>query len=97
MHKYEIEERRRKVATLLAQSMTETEIANELKADHFISQCKQRIGKTFKLIWIGNKKFHVEDIDIDIVYKTFGKGEPILLVSDASCGINISSPPLYED
>ena len=33
MHKYEIEERRRKVATLLAQSMTETEIAQELKVD----------------------------------------------------------------
>ncbi len=31
MHKYEIEERRRKVATLLAQSITETEIAHELK------------------------------------------------------------------
>ena len=33
MHKYEIEERRRKVATLLAQSMTETEIVQELKVD----------------------------------------------------------------
>ena len=33
MHKYEIEERRRKVATLLAQSMTETEIADELNVD----------------------------------------------------------------
>jgi hypothetical protein len=31
LHKYEIEERRRKVATLLAQSITETEIAHELK------------------------------------------------------------------
>ena len=31
MHKYEIEERRRKVATLLAQSITETEIGHELK------------------------------------------------------------------
>ena len=33
MHKYEIEERRRKVATLLAQSMTETEIADESNVD----------------------------------------------------------------
>jgi DNA-binding NarL/FixJ family response regulator len=33
LHKYEIEERRWKVATLLAQSMTETEIAQELKVD----------------------------------------------------------------
>ena len=33
MHKYEIEERRRKVATLLAPSMTETEIAQESKVD----------------------------------------------------------------
>jgi hypothetical protein len=33
LHKYEIEERRRKVATLLAQSMTETEIADELNVD----------------------------------------------------------------
>ena len=33
MHKYEIEERRRKVASLLAQSMTETEIAQELEVD----------------------------------------------------------------
>jgi DNA-directed RNA polymerase specialized sigma subunit len=30
-HKFEIEDRRREVATLLAQSMTETEIAHELK------------------------------------------------------------------
>jgi len=30
LHKYEIEERRRKVTTLLAQSMNETEIAYEL-------------------------------------------------------------------
>ena len=29
MHKYEIDQRRRKVATLLAQSMNEIEIANE--------------------------------------------------------------------
>ena len=33
MHKYEIEERRRKVATLLAQSMNETEIALELNVN----------------------------------------------------------------
>ena len=32
-HKFKIEDRRRKVATLLAQSMTETEIALELKVD----------------------------------------------------------------
>ena len=33
MHKFEIEDRRRKVATLLAQSMTEAEIAFELEVD----------------------------------------------------------------
>jgi IS30 family transposase len=33
MHKYEIEERRRKVVSLLAQSMTETGIAQELEVD----------------------------------------------------------------
>jgi hypothetical protein len=32
-HKFKIEERRRKVASLLAQSMTETEIGQELKVD----------------------------------------------------------------
>ena len=32
-HNFKIEDRRRKVATLLAQSMTETEIAYELKID----------------------------------------------------------------
>jgi IS30 family transposase len=32
-HKFKIEERRRKVASLLAQSMTETEIAQELNVD----------------------------------------------------------------
>ncbi len=32
-HKFKVEDRRRKVATLLAQSMTETEIAQELKVD----------------------------------------------------------------
>ena len=33
MHKYKIEDRRRRVASLLAQSMTETEIAKKLKVD----------------------------------------------------------------
>ena len=33
MHKYKIEDRRRRVASLLAQSMTETEIAKELNVD----------------------------------------------------------------
>ena len=33
-HNFKIEDRRRKVATLLAQSMTESEIAHELKVDH---------------------------------------------------------------
>ena len=32
-HKFKIEDRRREVATLLAQAMTETEIAQELKVD----------------------------------------------------------------
>ncbi|MGA9844382.1 MAG: hypothetical protein WBQ25_18935, partial [Nitrososphaeraceae archaeon] len=32
-HKFKIEDRRKKVATLLAQSMTETEVALELKVD----------------------------------------------------------------
>lgn len=33
MHKYKIEDRRRRVASLLAQSMTETEIAEKLEVD----------------------------------------------------------------
>ena len=33
MHKYKIEDRRRRVASLLAQSMSETEIAKKLKVD----------------------------------------------------------------
>ena len=33
VHKYKIENRRRRVASLLAQSMTETEIAKKLKVD----------------------------------------------------------------
>ena len=33
MHNFKIEERRKKVSSLLAQSMTETEIAHELKVD----------------------------------------------------------------
>jgi DNA-binding transcriptional ArsR family regulator len=33
LHKYRIEDRRRRVASLLAQSMTETEIAKKLKVD----------------------------------------------------------------
>jgi IS30 family transposase len=33
VHKYKIEDRRRRVASLLAQSMTETEISKKLKVD----------------------------------------------------------------
>ena len=33
MHKYKLEDRRRRVTSLLAQSMTETEIAEKLKVD----------------------------------------------------------------
>ena len=33
VHKYKIEDRRRKVASVLAQSMTETEIAEQLNVD----------------------------------------------------------------
>ena len=41
-HNFKIEDRRRKVATLLAQSMTETEIAQKLKVDQ--STIKSSIG-----------------------------------------------------
>jgi len=37
-HKFKIEDRRRKVATLLAQAMTETEIAPELKRSIYYRQ-----------------------------------------------------------
>gem|GEM_PF-3082530 len=37
-HKFKIEDRRRKVATLLAQAMTETEIAHELKRSIYYRQ-----------------------------------------------------------
>jgi DNA-binding NarL/FixJ family response regulator len=47
-NKFEIEERRREVASLLAQSMSETEIAQELEVDQFTGLLHHNIGNLEK-------------------------------------------------
>lgn len=62
MHKYEIEERRRKVATLLAQSMTETEIAQELKVD------QSTISRDIKALKALSQRFVFDLVKSDLAY-----------------------------
>ena len=62
MHKYEIEERRRKVATLLAQSMTETEIALELKVD------QSTISRDIKVLKALSQQFVFDLAKSDLAY-----------------------------
>ena len=62
MHKYEIEERRRKVATLLAQSMTETEIAFELKVD------QSTISRDIKILKVLSQQFVFDLAKSDLAY-----------------------------
>jgi DNA-binding transcriptional ArsR family regulator len=62
LHKYEIEERRRKVATLLAQSMNETEIACELKVD------QSTISRDIKALKEMSQKFVFDLAKSDLAY-----------------------------
>ena len=62
MHKYEIEERRRKVATLLAQSMNETEIALELKVD------QSTISRDVKALKALSQRFVFDLAKSDLAY-----------------------------
>jgi uncharacterized protein YerC len=62
LHKYEIEERRRKVATLLAQSMTETEIAPELNVD------QSTISRDIKVLKILSQRFVFDLAKSDLAY-----------------------------
>ena len=75
-HKFKIEDRRRRVATLLAQSMTETEIAQELKVDQStISRDIKVLKQLWELKEIAEKYDWIEKIvilyfgDSDIVYR----------------------------
>jgi IS30 family transposase len=62
LYKYEIEERRRKVATLLAQSMTETEIAFELKVD------QSTISRDIKALKLRSQRFVFDLAKSDLAY-----------------------------
>ncbi len=62
MHKYEIEERRRNVATLLAQSMNETEIARELKVD------QSTISRDIKVLKTLSQRFVFDLAKYDLAY-----------------------------
>jgi hypothetical protein len=62
LHKYEIEERRRKVATLLAQSMNETEIALELKVD------QSTISRDIKVLKQLSQRFVFDLAKSDLAY-----------------------------
>jgi len=62
LHKYEIEERRRKVATLLAQLMPEVEIAQELKVD------QSTISRDIKVLKDLSQKFVFDLAKSDLAY-----------------------------
>jgi hypothetical protein len=62
LHKYEIEERRRKVAILLAQSMNETEIALELKVD------QSTISRDVKALKLISQRFVFDLAKSDLAY-----------------------------
>jgi IS30 family transposase len=62
LHKYEIEERRRKVATLLAQSMNESEIAQELKVD------QSTISRDIKVLKEMSQRFVFDLAKSDLAY-----------------------------
>ena len=61
-HKFKIEDRRRKVATLLAQSMTETEIAHELKVD------QSTISRDIKVLKQLSQRFVFDLAKSDLAY-----------------------------
>ena len=62
MHKFEIEDRRKKVATLLAQSMTETEIAQKLKVD------QSTISRNIKALKLLSQRFVFDLAKSDLAY-----------------------------
>ena len=62
MHKYQIEERRRKVATLLAQSMNETEIAYELNVN------QSTISRDIKVLKELSQRFVFDLAKSDLAY-----------------------------
>ena len=61
-HNFKIEDRRRKVATLLAQSMTETEIAQELKVD------QSTISRDIKVLKLLSQRFVFDLAKSDLAY-----------------------------
>jgi DNA-binding transcriptional ArsR family regulator len=62
MHKYKIEDRRRRVASLLAQSMTETEIAKKLKVD------QSTISRDIKVLKKLSQQFVYDLAKSDLAY-----------------------------
>jgi len=62
LHKYEIEQRRQKVATLLAQSMNETEIAHELKVD------QSTVSRDIKALKLLSQRFVFDLVKSDLAY-----------------------------
>ncbi len=61
-HKFKIEERRREVATLLAQSMTEIEIAQELKVD------QSTVSRDIKVLKELSQRFVFDLAKSDLAY-----------------------------
>ena len=62
MHKYKIEDRRRRVASLLAQSMTESEIAKSLKVD------QSTISRDIKVLKKLSQQFVYDLAKSDLAY-----------------------------
>jgi IS30 family transposase len=61
-HKYKIEDRRRKVATMLAQSMIETDIAYELNVD------QSTISRDIKALKLLSQRFVFDLAKSDLAY-----------------------------
>ena len=62
MHKYKIEDRRKRVASLLAQSMTEVEIAKKLKVD------QSTISRDIKVLKKMSQQFVYDLAKSDLAY-----------------------------
>ena len=62
MHKYKIEDRRRQVASMLAQSMTETEIGKKLKVD------QSTISRDIKVLKQMSQQFVSDLAKSDLAY-----------------------------
>ena len=58
-------------------------------------QMNSNVTNSLNIQNIPVKKVHVGDIDI--AYKTFGKGDPILLVSPAQADMNAWEPSILRD